>query len=153
MKLDATSLRYLTKDDFRVLAAIEMGMKNHEIVPVELITRIAKLRHGGVNKILSHLLRNRLIAHDGNAYDGFKLTYSGYDFLALRTFLQRGHIVGLGRQIGVGKESDIFIAIQADGTEIAIKFHRLGRTSFKAVRNVSIYLIQSMFCCSCRKET
>lgn len=136
MKLDVTAMRYLTKEHFRVLTAIEMGMKNHEVVPVELITSIAKLRHGGVNKILSHLLRNKLIAHDGNAYDGFRLTHSGYDYLALKVFLERNHISGLGRQIGVGKESDIFLATQEDGTEVAIKFHRLGRTSFRAVKAV-----------------
>ncbi|KAF1332230.1 Atypical/rio/rio2 protein kinase, partial [Globisporangium splendens] len=140
MKLDVTAMRYLTKEHFRVLTAIEMGMKNHEVVPIELITSIAKLRHGGVNKILSHLLRNKLIAHDGNTYDGFRLTYSGYDYLALRVFLERGHITGLGRQIGVGKESDIFLATQEDGTEIAIKFHRLGRTSFRAVKAKRDYL-------------
>jgi RIO kinase 2 len=32
----------------------------------------------------------------------------GYDFLAIKTLVQRGHICGVGRQIGVGKESDIF---------------------------------------------
>jgi RIO kinase 2 len=140
MKLDVTAMRYLTKEHFRVLTAIEMGMKNHEVVPVELITSIAKLRHGGIQKILSHLLRNKLIAHDGSSYDGFRLTYSGYDYLALRVFLERGHITGLGRQIGVGKESDIFLATQEDGTEVAIKFHRLGRTSFRAVKSKRDYL-------------
>ncbi|OQR81317.1 RIO kinase [Thraustotheca clavata] len=140
MKLDVTGMRYLTKDHFKVLNAVEMGMKNHEIVPVELISSIAKLRHGGVSKILSHLLRNKLIAHDGTTYDGFKLTYMGYDFLALRVFMKHGHISGLGRQIGVGKESDIYMAVQPDGTEVAIKFHRLGRTSFRAVKNKRDYL-------------
>ena len=32
----------------------------------------------------------------------------GYDFLAIRTLVARGHICGVGRQIGVGKESDIY---------------------------------------------
>ena len=40
MKLDIKVLRYLTKEDFRVLTAIEMGMRNHEIVPVELVSII-----------------------------------------------------------------------------------------------------------------
>lgn len=140
MKLDVTALRYLSKDHFRVLSAIEMGMKNHEIVPVSIITSIAKLRHGGLQKILSHLLCNSLIAHDANAYDGFRLTYSGFDFLALKTLLNRGHLCGLGRQIGVGKESDIFLGVQPDGTEVAVKFHRLGRTSFRAVKSKRDYL-------------
>ncbi|ETV83916.1 Atypical/RIO/RIO2 protein kinase [Aphanomyces astaci] len=140
MKLDVSGMRYLTKEHFKVLTAVELGMKNHEIVPVELISSIAKLRHGGVAKILSHLLRNKLIAHDGTTYDGFKLTYMGYDFLALKVFMKHGHIAGLGRQIGVGKESDIYMAVQPDGTEVAIKFHRLGRTSFRAVKNKRDYL-------------
>jgi len=38
MKLDVKILRYLSKEDFRVLTAIEMGMRNHEIVPVELVS-------------------------------------------------------------------------------------------------------------------
>lgn len=49
---------------------IQMGMKNHDLVPVELITSIAKLRHGGTHKILSTLLTFKLIAHDRSAYDG-----------------------------------------------------------------------------------
>ena len=32
----------------------------------------------------------------------------GYDFLALRVLLNRGHITGVGRMIGMGKESDIY---------------------------------------------
>lgn len=46
--------------------------------------------------------------HDNTKYDGFRLTYMGYDFLAIRALTAKGHIVGLGSQIGVGKESDIY---------------------------------------------
>ena len=42
MRFDLTALKYLNKDDFRVLTAIEMGMRNHEIVPVDLIQSISK---------------------------------------------------------------------------------------------------------------
>jgi RIO-like serine/threonine protein kinase len=45
MKLDVDVLRYLSKDDFRVLTAVELGMRNHEIVPIELIDRIARLKY------------------------------------------------------------------------------------------------------------
>ena len=54
MRLDLSSLRYLTQDDFRVLTAIEMGMRNHEIVPVELIESIAKLKRGSTTKIIAN---------------------------------------------------------------------------------------------------
>ncbi|RLN23065.1 serine/threonine-protein kinase rio2 [Panicum miliaceum] len=64
MKLDVNALRYLTKDDFRVLTAVEMGMRSHEIVPAELVDRIAGLKHGGKYKVLRNLLKNKLVHHD-----------------------------------------------------------------------------------------
>ena len=47
MKFDVNILRYIEKDTFRTLVAVEMGMKNHEIVPVQLINAIAGLKKGG----------------------------------------------------------------------------------------------------------
>ena len=57
-------IRYMSADAFRVLTSIEMGMKNHDVVPVPLIVSLSNLRHGGVHKILSDLLRDKLIAHE-----------------------------------------------------------------------------------------
>jgi RIO kinase 2 len=141
MKLDVTCMRYLSKDDYRVLQAVEMGMRNHELVPVHLITNIARLRSGGSYKILSTLLRYKLVAHANNQYDGYRLSYLGFDILALRTLLVRGVITNVGSQIGIGKESDIFEALDAEGNEVVIKVHRLGRTSFRAVRRTRDYMV------------
>ena len=58
----------MTTDAFRVLTTIEMGMKNHDVVPVPLIVSLSNLRHGGVHKILSDLLRDKLIAHERKVY-------------------------------------------------------------------------------------
>ncbi|XP_052200255.1 serine/threonine-protein kinase rio2 [Diospyros lotus] len=140
MKLDVNVLSHLSKDDFRVLTAVEMGMRNHEIVPSELIIRIAALKHGGTYKVLRNLLKHKLVHHDSSKYDGFRLTYLGYDFLAIKTLLNRGVVSAVGRQIGVGKESDIFEVANEDGTIFAMKLHRLGRTSFRAVKSKRDYL-------------
>ena len=129
MRLDVSCMRYMSKDDFRCLTAVEMGMRNHELVPLELISSIAKLRYGGAHKFVSNLLRYKLIAHDRSTYDGYRLTYSGYDILALKTFLQRNHIVAVGDKIGVGKESDIYQGQTEEEILAAVKLHRLGRTS------------------------
>ena len=32
----------------------------------------------------------------------------GYDFLAIRALVARGAITGVGRKVGVGKESDVY---------------------------------------------
>lgn len=140
MKLDVDVLRYLSKDDFRVLTAVEMGMRNHEIVPAELIDRIASLKRGGTYKVLKNLLKYKLLHHDSSRCDGFRLTYLGYDFLAIKTLVNRGVFSAIGRQIGVGKESDIFEVATEDGTVLAMKLHRLGRVSFRAVKSKRDYL-------------
>ncbi len=40
MRLDASGFRYLTKEDVRLLTAVEMGLKNHEYVPEQLVESI-----------------------------------------------------------------------------------------------------------------
>ena len=65
-------------------------------------------RHGGTVRCLKVLLKAKLVHHENVNYDGYRLTYLGYDFLAIKAFVNRGVITSVGRQIGVGKESDIF---------------------------------------------
>ncbi|KAI8921105.1 RIO1 family-domain-containing protein [Powellomyces hirtus] len=141
MKLDAKQLRYMSNDEFRVLTAVEMGSRNHEVVPTQLIAHIAKLKAGGVTKILSELARTSLVARVQNAkYEGYRLTYGGYDYLALRTLSKRGAIYSVGNQIGVGKESDIYIVADDEGIQRVLKLHRLGRTSFRNIKEKRDYL-------------
>ncbi|KAI0815138.1 RIO1-domain-containing protein [Irpex lacteus] len=144
MKLDATDLRYITSDEFRVLTAVEMGSKNHEIVPTVLIVQISGLRNGGVNKILGSLAKRNLVARVQNSrYDGYRLTYGGYDYLAMRALSKRDSMYSVGNQIGVGKESDIYIVADNEGKEMVLKLHRyaaLGRISFRAIKEKRDYL-------------
>ena len=46
---------------------VEMGSKNHEVVPSALIANIAQLRHGGSHKLVGDLAKNKLIARVQNA--------------------------------------------------------------------------------------
>ena len=140
MKFDVNILRYIEKDAWRVLVSVEMGMKNHELVPVELVNAISGLKHGGAHKCVRELLKHKLVHHENQKYDGYRLTPLGYDFLAIKAFVNRGAIVGVGRRIGVGKESDVFEVITEDGETLAMKLHRLGRTSFRAVKQKRDYV-------------
>lgn len=83
MKLDATDLRYITSDEFRVLTSVstkrggphqaesqtqvEIGSKNHEVVPTPLIVQISGLRNGGVNKLIGSLAKRNLVAKVQNS--------------------------------------------------------------------------------------
>ncbi|KAJ1933462.1 Serine/threonine-protein kinase rio2, partial [Kickxella alabastrina] len=135
MRLDAKALRYMSNDDFRVLTAIEIGSRNHDIVPAPVIAQLSHLRGGGANKHISDLVKRKLIATETNSkYIGYKLIYAGYDYLALRTFSKRGTVTSVGNQIGVGKEADIFVVAGEDQKEVVLKLHRLGRQSFRNVK-------------------
>ena len=90
-------------------------MKNHEIVPVQLINAIAGLKKGGGYKHIRELLKHKLVHHDNSKYDGYRLTPLGYDFLAIKAFTMRNRISGVGRRIGVGKESDVYEVVNDEG--------------------------------------
>ena len=103
---------------------------------------------------MSNLHRFKLVYHEQKGYDGYRLTYAGYDILALNAFMNKGLITGLGRKIGVGKESDVYLAQNADGEELVLKFNRLGRTSFRNIKKKRDYLqhrkvIYVLFICLC----
>ncbi len=119
-----------------------MGSRNHEVVPTPLISQIAALRSGsGVHKSISNLAKIGLIAKVKNAkYDGYRLTYGGLDYLALHTHTKASTVYSVGNQIGVGKESDIFVCASETGEQLVLKIHRLGRISFRTVKTNRDYL-------------
>lgn len=143
MKLDTTFMRYLNQDDWKVLQAVERGSFNHEVVPTKLIIQLAHLRSGvgSTNKAIGDLAKVNLISRLRNAsYDGYRITYNGFDYVALKTIYQHGNIEELEHTIGVGKESDIYSCKTKDGEKRVLKIHRLGRVSFRTVRNKRDYL-------------
>jgi RIO kinase 2 len=70
-------------------------------------------------------------------YEGYQLTFEGYDVLALRTFAQRDTVEGVGAPLGVGKESDV-VEVQSY-KPLALKFHREGYTNFREVNKEREY--------------
>ncbi|KKY18695.1 putative serine threonine-protein kinase rio2 [Phaeomoniella chlamydospora] len=116
---------------------VENGSRNHEVVPTPLIAQLSGLRaNSGVQKSISTLAKANLIAKVKNSkYDGYRLTYGGLDYLSLHALLKQSTLYSVGNQIGVGKESDIFVVADSKGTQHVLKIHRLGRISFRTVKN------------------
>lgn len=52
---------------------------------------------------------------------------------------QRGIINSFGNQIGVGKESNIYIVANDNGDQVCLKLHRLGRTCFRNIKGKRDY--------------
>ena len=117
-----------------------MGSRNHEVVPTSLIASISGPGIG-VHRCISNLAKINLIAKVKNAkYDGYRLTYGGLDYLALHTHTKSKTVFSVGNQIGVGKESDIFVCANEQGRQLVLKIHRLGRISFRTVKANRDYL-------------
>ena len=126
--------RQLESEDFRILHIIEAAMNKREFVPVEQIRKYAKVPMDRVDFTLGKLSKLKLLIRTKVAYVGYSLNYVGYDCLALNALVKANIIESLGKSLGVGKEADVYDAMNPDGKRVAIKFHRLGRQSFKQTR-------------------
>jgi RIO kinase 2 len=136
-------LRSLQPADLRILLGAELGMASREYVPISRIVRYANLLEEEVGKRLPHLVDKRLLASGSTrtlGYAGFRLTFFGYDCLALNALVKRGVVEALGNPLGLGKESDVYDAKGRRNTRIALKFHRLGRISFRQTRRTRRYV-------------
>ncbi|MEM2249001.1 MAG: RIO1 family regulatory kinase/ATPase, partial [Candidatus Bathyarchaeia archaeon] len=74
-------------------------------------------------------------------YVGYALNMAGYDCLALNALVKAGILESLGKPLGVGKEADVYDALTQSGERVAVKFHRLGRISFRQTRRLRGYLL------------
>ena len=130
----------LTKEDFRVLHIIEAAMKRHEFVPTEQIQKYAKLPLERIQYTLGTLNKLGLIYQTKEIYVGQTLNYAGYDCLAINYLVKSSVIESFGQTLGVGKEADVYDALTPNGNRIAVKFHRLGRISFRQTRRKRGYI-------------
>jgi RIO kinase 2 len=70
---------------------------------------------------------------------GYILNTAGLDVIALNGLVKRNIISGMGRAIGMGKESDVFETINDKGECSVVKFYRIGRISFRSTRKNRAY--------------
>jgi len=131
----------LTKLDLRILRVIEVAHRRYEWVPMEIIVKWSNRSWELVSKSLRKLNALGMVLRWRGSYTGYRLTYYGYDVLALHTLSKKGIIERLSpTPLGVGKESDVYVAEDPAGNKLVVKFHRLGRTSFRQTRKFRIWV-------------
>ena len=136
----ASLLTKLDPREFRILQGIELGMAKYEFVPLETIEKYTGLGMDEVKHWLGELDHKDLVWRQFEGYFGFILNYNSYDLLALNA-LVRGEIIdALGMPLGMGKEADVLEALTPSNEGVAVKFHRLGRVSFRDTRRKREYL-------------
>ncbi len=136
----AQALPGLENYDLRVLQAIELGMIQHQIVPHDEVLRLSGLNVNEIDHRLDTLYKNELIYRERDPYLGYLMNYTAYDLLALNALVKAQILEYLGPSIGVGKEADVFEGVTPEEKTVAVKFHRLGRTSFRDTKRKREYL-------------
>ncbi|MDH5482093.1 MAG: AarF/UbiB family protein [Candidatus Bathyarchaeota archaeon] len=134
--------RKLENEDLRVLQVIETAMSKHEFVPKEQIAKFSEFSMRETDFRLSRLNKLWLIRQTRGAYVGHTLNYAGYDCLAINALVKASVLEAFGKPLGVGKEADVYDALSPERERIAVKFHRLGRISFRQTRRKRNYTAQ-----------
>ncbi|WP_248897789.1 serine/threonine-protein kinase RIO2 [Haloplanus halobius] len=127
----------LDAEDFYLLSGVEQGMRFSEWVNRSKLPDYANLTSEEVDYRLDRCMKRDLIQRRTMQYEGYQLTFEGYDVLALHTFAERDTVEGVGAPLGVGKESDVYEA--QSYRPLALKFHREGYTNFREVNKEREY--------------
>ncbi len=134
------AFKQLDSEDIRILQVIERGMITHEYVDTRLIVRLSKNEEDFVLSRLKKLNRLGLVQRTKQPYVGYILTSRGYDCLAFNALLKRATLKAItATPLGEGKESEVYLGLTPGGRKVAVKIHRVGRTSFRHTRKVRVY--------------
>ena len=141
MSKAAKILPDMEKEDLRVLMAIEIGMRRSEFVTINNIKFYSRYPMEETLYRLKKVHKLDLIIRDSSKSKiGYTLNSIGYDILALHTLVEKEIIGQLGPLIGKGKESDVYGCMDDDENIFALKIYRMGRTSFKNIKNLRSFL-------------
>jgi len=133
----ANLLTELEKEDLRILMAIEIGMKRSEYVTVNNIKFYSRYKMEETLFRLKKVHKLDLIIRDASKHEiAYTLNSKAYDLLAMHTLVEKKIISQLGPLIGKGKESDVYSCMDDNRNIYAAKFYRMGRTSFKNIKNL-----------------
>ncbi|MEM2739625.1 MAG: RIO1 family regulatory kinase/ATPase [Candidatus Bathyarchaeia archaeon] len=132
----------LEDEDFRILAAIELGMSSHAYTPTDYVAKLSGLHEKELSYRLRKLNKLKLILSSYSPQPGFAINSLAYDCLALRSLARSGVIEAIGNPLAEGKESDVYLGLSSDGTKLVLKFLRIGRISFRQTRRLRSYIEQ-----------
>jgi RIO kinase 2 len=127
LKESATIVKSLGNLEYKILRIFVSSLKHHEIIKNQEIISYSNLHKDRIEYALRNLLKFKLIS---KTEKGFKLVSSGLDVYALKILVDSKIIFGIGKPLGIGKESDVVEAITEFNQDRAIKFFRIGRISF-----------------------
>ncbi|MBI3859285.1 MAG: hypothetical protein HY296_03465 [Thaumarchaeota archaeon] len=127
----ARLVKSLKDEEWRTLAGLEKAASGYGTADYGRLSRMSRLPVERVRFAADALVRKELIERKGA---GFSLAKEGVELMALKEYVKKDLVYALGAIIAKGKESDVYEAVNEEGSLFALKFFKLGRTSFTRVR-------------------
>jgi RIO kinase 2 len=127
----AKVLKTLKDEEWRTLAGLERTSFGIGTADIGRLARTSRLPVDRVRFAVDDLTKKELARRRGA---GYSLTKEGVEVMALRDYVKKDLVFALGAIIAKGKESDVYEALTEEGTAYALKFYKIGRTSFTRVR-------------------
>lgn len=112
--------------------------KLYEFVPAEVIRARTGIPDSILYRSLRNLVDDKLVVPHKSYSTMYRLTFTGLNIASLHGLLRRGLVDSIGERIGLGKESLVYLATKG-GESLAVKFHRIGITSFRRIVRVRSY--------------
>jgi RIO kinase 2 len=135
-------LKSQTPSATQALLTVESGLTRFEYVPLDIMATALKMSSARTRHLLDLLVEDELLRAVSAPYRGYTLTYAGADLLALKALVEKNVLSAVGKPLGVGKESEVYDALlDVDEEVVAVKFHRIGRISFRQTRRLRAYAV------------
>ena len=131
VELAARALKSVKDEEWRALSGLEKASSTYGTADERMVSRLAKMPRERAAFALDSLERKGMASRRGG---GYALRQEGVELLALQEYVNRDLVAALGAIIAKGKESDVYEAYTEEGSLYALKFFKLGRTSFTRVR-------------------
>jgi len=132
----ADIVKRLDSEEVKVLLALEGLTHRFEYAPLEEIVARSGIEADRVLFRIGHLNKVQLVQRSMERYQGYRITQAGYDVLALHELAARDAVISVGQPYGVGKEASVYHGMDPGGKDVAIKFLRWGRPSFRQAQRL-----------------
>jgi RIO kinase 2 len=127
----ARLLKSLTEEEWKTMRGMERASFTYGTADKGMASRLSRLPPERVSFALEKLEKAGLVGRRSTRY---YLMVEAVEALALKEYVRRDLVAALGAIIAKGKESDVYEAFTEEGSLCALKFYKLGRTSFTSVR-------------------
>lgn len=129
----AKNIKFINKKEWKVLEAIEKYVGKYERVPINKILETTNYSKEFIEESIDKFRKLGWLEKFEQPYESVRILTSGIDAIALYILASKNIVAGIGRQIGIGKESDVYEGITPTGKLISLKIFRLGRVSFRDI--------------------